>query len=146
MCPDCVPASATSEGLGTADFCFGLSSSTMRTFTHKHSRSLGKNPVLPLKHSDSRPPPRQYYTKRCCRVILLLVTLWVFVLLSPRQPPTQDWTQLREAEDNSRTRLPPLYESYHDYERHLPQHNLSLPYPEGRDAKFFWAANHVHGA
>jgi hypothetical protein len=36
-----------------------------------------------------------------------------------------------------------LYEAYHDYERHLPQHNLSLPFPEGRDAKFFWAANHV---
>ena len=41
--------------------------------------------------------------------------------------------------------LPPLYEAYHDYERRLPQHNLSLPFPEGRDAKFFWAPNHVTG-
>jgi hypothetical protein len=40
-------------------------------------------------------------------------------------------------------RNPPLYEEYHKYEAQLPQHNLDLPYPEGRDAKFFWASNHV---
>ena len=79
-------------------------------------------------------------------VLAFLATLWAFVLLYPRQLAAQDWIQLREAEDNSTTRLPPLYESYHDYERHLPQHDLSLSFPEGRDAKFFWAANHVHGA
>ena len=40
-------------------------------------------------------------------------------------------------------RNPPLYEKYHEYEDNLPQHNPDLPYPEGRDAKFFWASNHV---
>ncbi|KAJ7785211.1 hypothetical protein DFH07DRAFT_975793, partial [Mycena maculata] len=37
---------------------------------------------------------------------------------------------------------PPLYEEYRELERNLPQHNLSLPYPEGTHAKFLWAANH----
>ncbi|KAJ7513119.1 hypothetical protein B0H11DRAFT_1698042 [Mycena galericulata] len=37
---------------------------------------------------------------------------------------------------------PPLYEEYHERERNLPQHNMSLPYPEGSHAKFLWAANH----
>jgi hypothetical protein len=40
-------------------------------------------------------------------------------------------------------RNPPLYERYHESEANLPQHNLDLPFPEGRDAKFFWASNHV---
>ncbi|KAJ7765284.1 hypothetical protein B0H16DRAFT_1661582 [Mycena metata] len=39
-------------------------------------------------------------------------------------------------------RPPPLYEEYRERERHLPQHNLSLPYPDGSHAKFLWAANH----
>jgi hypothetical protein len=37
---------------------------------------------------------------------------------------------------------PPLYEEYRQRERTLPQHNMSLPYPEGSHAKFLWAANH----
>ena len=43
-------------------------------------------------------------------------------------------------------RNPPLYEKYHESEANLPQHNLDLPFPEGRDAKFFWASNHVTSA
>jgi hypothetical protein len=39
-------------------------------------------------------------------------------------------------------RDPPLYEEYRERERHLPQHNASLPYPEGSHAKFLWADNH----
>ncbi|KAJ7916092.1 hypothetical protein B0H13DRAFT_2451325 [Mycena leptocephala] len=37
---------------------------------------------------------------------------------------------------------PPLYEEYREQERNFPQHNLSLPYPDGSHAKFLWAANH----
>ncbi|KAJ7069185.1 hypothetical protein C8F01DRAFT_1245395 [Mycena amicta] len=39
-------------------------------------------------------------------------------------------------------RTPPLYEGYHAYERTLPQHDLSAAYPDGRDTKFLWIANH----
>lgn len=38
-----------------------------------------------------------------------------------------------------------LYDQYHDYERNLPQHDLSLPFPEGKHAKFVWFANHGSG-
>ncbi|KAJ6516863.1 hypothetical protein C8R47DRAFT_1172918 [Mycena vitilis] len=41
-----------------------------------------------------------------------------------------------------RKRPPPLYEEYHERERTLPQHDPSLPYPDGASAKFLWAANH----
>jgi hypothetical protein len=41
--------------------------------------------------------------------------------------------------------MPPLYERYHHFERNLPQLDLSLPAPDGKHAKYFWARNHVHG-
>lgn len=69
---------------------------------------------------------------------MVIVCLFLFI---PRTKTVPSW--LQEKSYAERHSLPPLYEQYHDYERHLPQHNLSLPFPEGRDAKFLWAANHV---
>ena len=40
--------------------------------------------------------------------------------------------------------LPPLYRYYHEQELALPQHDPSLPSPEGANAKFLWLPNHVH--
>ncbi|TCD62195.1 hypothetical protein EIP91_007228 [Steccherinum ochraceum] len=40
--------------------------------------------------------------------------------------------------------LPPLYSYYHQQELALPQHNPSLPPPEGANARFLWLPNHVH--
>jgi len=42
-------------------------------------------------------------------------------------------------------RLPPLYPGYRLRELALPQHNLDLPYPEGRDGKYIWISEHVRG-
>jgi hypothetical protein len=40
-------------------------------------------------------------------------------------------------------RLPPLYKQYSASEEQLPQHNLNLPFPDGRHAKYIWFSNHV---
>lgn len=40
--------------------------------------------------------------------------------------------------------LPPLYRYYHEQDVALPQHDPTLPYPEGSNAKFLWLPNHVH--
>ncbi|THH30230.1 hypothetical protein EUX98_g3949 [Antrodiella citrinella] len=40
--------------------------------------------------------------------------------------------------------LPPLYRYYHEKEASLSQHDPSLPYPEGSNAKFLWLPNHAH--
>lgn len=40
--------------------------------------------------------------------------------------------------------LPPLYRYYHDQELALPQHDPTLPYPEGSHAKFLWLPNYAH--
>lgn len=43
------------------------------------------------------------------------------------------------------TEYPPLYEAWYELESRLPQQDPSLPYPEGSEARFFYAANHVWG-
>lgn len=40
---------------------------------------------------------------------------------------------------------PPLYEEYEALERGLPQHNASLPFPEGSNGRYFFPADHVWG-
>lgn len=42
-------------------------------------------------------------------------------------------------------RLPPLYSEYRLRELALPQHNLDLPYPEGKNGKYLWISEHVRG-
>ncbi|KAI0674359.1 hypothetical protein C8Q78DRAFT_589150 [Trametes maxima] len=39
--------------------------------------------------------------------------------------------------------LPPLYSRFHRAELALPQHNVSLLFPEGREGKYLWVANHA---
>ncbi|KAI0372005.1 hypothetical protein BV20DRAFT_135882 [Pilatotrama ljubarskyi] len=39
--------------------------------------------------------------------------------------------------------LPPLYSRFHEAELRLPQHNASLPFPEGREGRYLWVANHA---
>ncbi|OSD08075.1 hypothetical protein PYCCODRAFT_1430264 [Trametes coccinea BRFM310] len=39
--------------------------------------------------------------------------------------------------------LPPLYSRFHEAELSLPQHNPSLPLPEGKDGKYLWVSNHA---
>ncbi|KAG9309925.1 hypothetical protein JVU11DRAFT_9957 [Chiua virens] len=98
--------------------------------------------ILPLKTSDTRPPLTTRIPKRCFRLLVfLLLSFSALVWLYRRSPPGIE--PFEDEDDAAEHTLPPLYEAYHDYERHLPQHNLSLPFPEGRDAKFFWVPNHV---
>lgn len=99
--------------------------------------------ILPLKLSDTRPTTTSRLRKRCCRLLVVLfLSFWALFWLYNHQPGEDSPASEENTTNHS---LPPLYEAYHDYERHLPQHNLSLPFPEGRDAKFFWVPNHVTG-
>ncbi|KAJ7851503.1 hypothetical protein B0H14DRAFT_2761623 [Mycena olivaceomarginata] len=70
-------------------------------------------------------------------VLSTVVFLWLFYRLSVPGYYMDHFT------DGDPPRRPPLYEAYHQRERNLSQHNPSLPSPDGRHAKFLWAANHV---
>ncbi|KAL5519362.1 hypothetical protein ACEPAH_1045 [Sanghuangporus vaninii] len=37
--------------------------------------------------------------------------------------------------------LPPTYDGYYEIERRYPQHNASLPFPEGRNGRFIYVSN-----
>ena len=39
--------------------------------------------------------------------------------------------------------LPPLYSRFHQAELALPQHDASLPLPEGGHGRYLWIANHA---
>ncbi|EGN95083.1 hypothetical protein SERLA73DRAFT_187372 [Serpula lacrymans var. lacrymans S7.3] len=107
----------------------------------RHSKPTSDNPILPLKNSDIWPPSRLSLTKRYTRVVVVVIgALGLLFFFYGREAGKIEIPSIRSGT------VPPLYEKYHEYERHLPQHNLSLPFPEGRDAKFFWAANHVTGS
>lgn len=92
--------------------------------------------ILPTKNlSPRRSPGGVGFPKRYVRIAFLAIAfLSVFAFFHGFDKTEKVINSFRN---------PPLYEQYHEYEEQLPQHNLELPYPEGRDAKFFWASNHV---
>lgn len=102
---------------------------------------------LPIseKHSHSgRFFPFRWLTRRVSRTILFIFTvlailtcLRIFVTLPQPDP--------QEEEVTPDPLFPPLYSKYHEAELAYPQHNPDLPYPEGREGKYIWMANHVHG-
>lgn len=38
---------------------------------------------------------------------------------------------------------PPKYERLREWEKNLPQHNISLPYPEGKNGRYVFFSNQV---
>ena len=42
--------------------------------------------------------------------------------------------------------LPPRFYEWHEREKRLPQHNLELPYPQGREGRYIRFSNQIFGA
>ncbi|KZP18800.1 hypothetical protein FIBSPDRAFT_933213 [Athelia psychrophila] len=111
----------------------------------KHAPKSSQASILPVlapspRRSPPPSPPRllSALPKRYAR--LGSIVIWIGCALSVFY--VYQWTQTPVIE----SKKPPLYERYHEYEAALPQHNPNLPAPEGKDAKFIWASNHVHGS
>ncbi|OJA20557.1 hypothetical protein AZE42_09786 [Rhizopogon vesiculosus] len=104
------------------------------------------NSTLPITTNSTSPNSRFSLTRRCTRLLAGLAVLCLFLFFSRHGPNIELESDDQSLADQQTHSLPPLYEKYHDYERHLPQHDLSLPFPEGRDAKFFWTPNHVYNS
>lgn len=47
--------------------------------------------------------------------------------------------------DNHSNKTPPSWKKLREYERNLPQHNLSLSYPEGRNGRYVRFSNQIRG-
>ncbi|KZP13237.1 hypothetical protein FIBSPDRAFT_960782 [Athelia psychrophila] len=87
--------------------------------------------------SLSLPTPPRMLTRRLRTPLIALLALTTYALLYLAASPAP-W-----AKDQNYAALPPLYEAYHAAERALPQHNPNARFPDGKDAKFFWVANHA---
>jgi hypothetical protein len=74
-------------------------------------------------------------SRRCtllCGLLFLLATYFVFFGRS------FDW-------DRSSLDQPPTYKKLKEWESNLPQHNLDLPFPEGRTGRYVSFANQLGG-
>lgn len=121
------------------DNLFGILPADMvlRLFNRRRTNNRTHG-ILPTgKSSSSRRPPVGF-PKRYIRIAVLVIIFLVAVVFFNGVESIETLLGYH--------RQPPLYGKYHEYEDQLPQHNLDLPYPEGRDAKYFWASNHVDSA
>jgi hypothetical protein len=110
---------------------------SLRIFDRPKSRdSRPGSPILPTKNQSPICSTGSVgFPKRYTRMgVLALIAFSAFLFFYGFEKTETIINNMRH---------PPLYERYHEYEDNLPQHNPDLPYPEGRDAKFFWASNHV---
>lgn len=78
---------------------------------------------------------RQYW-------ILILVVIVVFVVLA-RHSPTVLTTTNAPANPKTHWEKPPTLAKLKQWERDLPQHNLDLPFPEGRSGRYVKFSNQV---
>ncbi|THV07951.1 hypothetical protein K435DRAFT_772286 [Dendrothele bispora CBS 962.96] len=85
------------------------------------------------------------YTRRITFGVLLFFSIALFLNNRAQKQGVRSYPQSRTSW-KFWSASPPLYEEWHAYERSLPQHDLSLPPPEGRAAKFVFMANHAHAS
>ncbi|KAF9651931.1 hypothetical protein BDM02DRAFT_3110067 [Thelephora ganbajun] len=102
--------------------------------------------ILPPYDLDTRKAPLRdvRLPRRVSRILAsIIVSLTFLGLYSLLEFQNGGWvpTNLPWQE-----RLPPLYPEYRLRELALPQHNLDLPYPEGRNGKYLWISEHVQAA
>lgn len=108
----------------------------------------GEPSILPMKSSPSPEkwrwqPQHAFFTKRYTRAMVAGLATVSFLLLFYKFESlgTEQMDLIPGVQESD---LPPLYEQYNEYERLLPQHDMSLPSPEGKHAKFLFFANHAH--
>ena len=101
--------------------------------------------ILPPYDLDMRKSPLRdaRLPRRVSRLlVLIMVSLTVLGLYSLLEFEDGGWIPTHLP---WKQRLPPVYSEYRLRELALPQHNLDLPYPEGRNGKYLWISEHVRG-
>ncbi|THH18168.1 hypothetical protein EW146_g2770 [Bondarzewia mesenterica] len=78
-----------------------------------------------------------------CLSITVLLFLAAFLLLRSYRTEDASSTIWLPPPLTVRPSLPPNYYDWYEREKQLPQHDVSLPYPQGREGKYLWIANHI---
>lgn len=54
-------------------------------------------------------------------------------------------TGIGQNHEDTNVNWPPRYENIREWQRNLPQHNLSLPYPEGENGRYVRFSSQIRG-
>jgi hypothetical protein len=79
-------------------------------------------------------------------IAFVISVILLLLLLSPLKPYERIHAKLPEvyAETLSQPKTPPpKYEGLHKWEANLPQHDLDLPFPEGRTGRYVKFSNQI---
>lgn len=117
-----------------------------KMFRERPRRGKQSFGILPPYDLDSRKTSLRdaRLPRRVSRLLVsVMVSLTFLGLYSLLEFEGEGWTPVNLPWQGKR--LPPLYPEYRLRELALPQHNLDLPYPEGRNGKYIWISEHVRG-
>lgn len=76
-------------------------------------------------------------------IVILLVVLLFMNLINPTTVLTTTTESLPPSENKTKWEDPPTLTKLKQWERNLPQHNLDLPFPEGRTGRYVKFSNQV---
>jgi hypothetical protein len=110
--------------------------------------SFAQNLPAPVSLEKQLLPP---FRPRCifrCHVripfsLLVIIATTVFFYRRLRTPPPSDdiLFHLQGLPQPEGGTDPPRFYGWHDREKELPQHDLALPYPQGREGRYIYFAN-----
>lgn len=80
--------------------------------------------------------PRAAYGPHRLQLILLVVASILCLSYVTHLNPVEHYLQSDSSRRPSAVGAPPSYDRLRKWEDHLPQHNLSLPLPEGRHGRY----------
>jgi hypothetical protein len=110
--------------------------------------------VSPEKRQSSPFRPRSILPRRLrCQFfgLLFLATVAFFFHYNHSSTSTADdpdtiLSYLRDLPEPEGGTNPPRFYEWHDREKRLPQHDVNLPYPQGREGRYIRFSNQVWGA
>ena len=110
--------------------------------------SVAQNQPAPVALEKQLSPPfrPRLVARRRLRIsffgLLLVATLALFYRHHKTPPPSDDiLVPLQDLPQSEGGTDPPRFYGWHDREKQLPQHDLTLPYPQGRDGRYIYFAN-----
>ena len=96
--------------------------------------------------TSGRHPFSTYVPRRLIRLLTAIVFACVLGVFLLRSYVWQESAHLVLLSPDRDETLPPNYHDWYEKEKSLPQHDIALPYPQGREGHYLWIANHATGA
>ena len=122
---------------------------------HRFAQNLPAPVTVPLEKRQSSPfRPRSLLPRRlrCHFFGLLFLATVAFIFrynhssTSSVNDPDDLLSYLRGLPEPEGGSNPPRFYEWHDREKRLPQHDVNLPYPQGREGRYIRFSNQVWGA